>query len=142
MDRKTILIVDDDDTTRSSLVSLLASDAVAVHTASTVEEAESLLEAETFDLVIVDLSLTGRVGTEGLELISKMRQRAPATQVVLFTGYGSPEIEREARRRGVDDYWEKTIPIPALIGRIRALGIPVGQESREDCNGFVSANRQ
>jgi CheY-like chemotaxis protein len=128
MDRKKILVVDDDATTRSSLVSLLASDAVEVRTASTMEQAGAQLEAETFDLAIVDLHLTGRVVMEGLELISKIKQQTPATPVVLFTAYGSPEIEQRARQRGATDYWEKMIGIPTLIERVRALGIPVGHE--------------
>ena len=61
MERKKILIVDDDASTRASLVSLLESDAVELRTASTLREAEMMLETETFDLVITDLHLTGRV---------------------------------------------------------------------------------
>jgi CheY-like chemotaxis protein len=78
----------------------------------------------------VDLSLTGRVGRAGFELISKIKQRAPETQIVLFTGYGLPEIVREAREHGAADYWEKTILIPTLIERLRRLGISVGQTRR------------
>jgi len=126
MDRKRILIVDDDDAVTSSLRSILQSDALEVQTASTMEGAVMLLKAGTFDLVITDLRLTGSVGMEGFELISRIKQRTPETPVVLFTGYGSPEIEQQARQRGAADYWEKTIPIPALIERVRALGIPVG----------------
>lgn len=55
--------------------------------------------------------------------------RTPETPVVLFTAYGSPEVEREALRRWAVDYWGKTIPIPALIERVRALGIPVRHEA-------------
>lgn len=100
------------------------------------EEAERLLKTETFDLVITDLRLTGTVGAEGFELISQIKARTPETPVVLFTAYGSPEIEREARERGAADYWEKTIPIPALIEKVRALGIPVGHERKGELQWF------
>jgi DNA-binding response OmpR family regulator len=60
--------------------------------------------------------------------------------VAVLTGYGSPEIEREARRRGADQYWEKTLPIPALVERIRALGIPVGPEREKNGSGFAAFN--
>ena len=123
---KSILIVDDDDSITSSLASLLGSDAVKVRTASTMEQAVQLLGAWTFDLVITDLRLRGKIGMEGLELISRIKARTPETRVVLFTAYGSPEIECEARQRGAADYWEKKIPIPALVERVRALGIPAG----------------
>jgi DNA-binding NtrC family response regulator len=140
MERKSILIVDDDETTPSSLNSLMASDAVKIETASTMEEAEARLKTETFDLVITDLRLTGTVGMEGFELISKIKAQTPQTRVVLLTGYGSPEIEQEARQRGADDYWEKTILIPTLVERIRALGIPVGHEREGNNNGFAALN--
>lgn len=136
MEHKSVLIVDDEKTTRSGLAALLESDAVVVRTASTMEEAERLLKTETFDLVITDLRLTGTVGAEGFELISQIKARTPETPVVLFTAYGSPEIEREARERGAADYWEKTIPIPALIEKVRALGIPVGHERKGELQWF------
>ena len=61
---------------------------------------------------------------EGLELISAIKAQTPETQVVLFTGYGSPEVERAAHERGAAAYWEKTIKITTMIERLRALGIP------------------
>jgi DNA-binding NtrC family response regulator len=83
---------------------------------------------QTFDLVITDLRLSGTVGTEGFELISRIKTQTPETPVVLFTAYGSLEIEREAMNRGADDYWEKTIQIPTLVEKVRALGMLVGRE--------------
>jgi DNA-binding NtrC family response regulator len=123
VEKKSVLIVDDDDSICASLVSLLRSDVVETQIASTVEEAEALLKTECFDLAIVDLRLGGSGGVEGLELISIIKARTPGTQVVLFTCYGSPEIEREARERGAADYWEKTIKIASLIERLRIMGI-------------------
>lgn len=130
MDHKSVLIVDDDGSICSSLASLLESDAVVVHTAATIEEAEVLLQAERFDLAIVDLRLRGGESIEGLNFISKIKAQTPETQVVLFTAYGSPEIEREARQRGAVDYWEKRMKIPDIIERTKALGIPIGQERK------------
>jgi ActR/RegA family two-component response regulator len=126
VEKKSVLIVDDDDSIRASLVSLLRSDVVETQTASTMEEAETLLKTDRFDLAIVDLRLGGSGGAEGLELISTIKARTPETQVALFTGYGSPEIEREARERGAADYWEKTIKIATLLERLGTLGVNTG----------------
>ncbi|MBI3949875.1 MAG: response regulator [Acidobacteria bacterium] len=140
MNQKSVLIVDDDNSICSSLASLLKSELVETRIASTMEEAEMLLRTETFNLALVDLRLRGSEGTEGLDLISRIKARAPETRVVLFTAYGSPEIEQEALRRGAVEYWEKRMKIPTLIERIRALGIPVGREKVvpefADSNGF------
>ena len=88
MDKKSVLIVDDDDSICSSLVALLKSDLVETPTASTREMAEILLKTERLDLAIVDLGLGGSEDMEGLEIISTIESRT--TEGVLFTGYGSP----------------------------------------------------
>jgi DNA-binding NtrC family response regulator len=123
VNKKSVLIVDDDSSIRTSLISLLRSDLVETRTASTSEEAMALIETERFDLAIVDLRLREGGGMEGLEIVSAIKAHESETQVVLFTGYGSPEIERAARRHGATDYWEKTIKIDSLIERLRTLGI-------------------
>jgi two-component system response regulator (stage 0 sporulation protein F) len=130
--KKSVFIVDDDGSIRRSLVSLLGSDLVETRTASTREEAELLLKTERFDLAIVDLRLGGSGGMEGLELISAIKARTPETQVVLFTGYGTLEIERAAHERGAIAYWEKTIKITTLVERLRALGVPAGHATRRE----------
>lgn len=119
---KRLLIVDDDEAIISSLASLLESDAVMVRTASSWEQAIELLQSGMFDLVITDLRLEGATGMEGLDLISHIKRQRPQTRVVLLTGYGSPEIERQARERGADAYVEKTLPISVLVERLRTLG--------------------
>ena len=82
-----------------------------------------MLKSERFDLAIVDLRLGGSGSMEGLDLISTIKARTPETQVVLFTGYGSPEVERVAHECGAEAYWEKTIKITTMIERLRALGV-------------------
>lgn len=128
---KRLLIVDDDEAITSSLASLLGSDAVVVRTASTWEHAVELLQTQTFDLVITDLRLSGTMGMEGLELISMIKTRLPQTRVVLLTGYGSPEVERQARERGADAYLDKTLPISMLVERVRALGLSMDSAGSE-----------
>jgi DNA-binding NtrC family response regulator len=131
MNHKSVLIVDDDNLMRLSLASLLRSEGVETQTASTMEEAEILLKTEHFDLAIIDLRLTESEGLEGLELISKIKAQTPGTQAVLFTAYGSPEIEQEALQRGADEYWEKSLQLPMMLERLNALGISAGRERKE-----------
>jgi DNA-binding NtrC family response regulator len=127
-DMKTILIVDDEASVRESLAPILESEEVRVNEAASVAEAEQILKAQKFDLVITDLRLGGTRGTEGLDLITRIKELEPTTQVVLMTAFGSREVELEARRRGAADFWKKSILIPELISRVRALGIPIGHK--------------
>lgn len=118
---KSILIVDDEASVRESLAPVLESNEVLVNSASTVAEAEEFLKEQKFDLVITDLRLGGTLGTEGLDLITRIKELEPSTLVVLMTAFGSREVEMEARRRGASDFWKKSILIPELVSRVRAL---------------------
>lgn len=126
VDRKRVLIVDDDPSVRSGLPPILSSENVDVRTAESMEEAERVLASLDVDLVITDLCLEGFGDVAGLELVSRVHERYPGTAVVLLTAFGSEEIRDEALRRGAADYWEKQRPIGELLGRLRALGIGKG----------------
>ncbi len=126
MHSKSLLFVDDDPVLRSSLPPALESAELSVETAASLEQAQALLEQRHFDLVITDLRLSGSQATEGMELIRWLRLRSPEQLVVLITAFGSREIEHRARRLGAADYWQKSIPIPEILLRLRALGLPAG----------------
>lgn len=127
MQSKSILIVDDEPSIRMSLPACLVSESVSIRTAASLEEAKVLLATERFDLVITDLRLSGTVGTEGLQLLRWLRGHMPDTPAIVMTAFGSEDVEREARRQGACDYWTKSILIPEIISRLRALGIPAGR---------------
>jgi len=74
---KRILIVDDEPTILLTLSYTLRSKDVEVITASRLEPAEEALNRYTFDLVIVDIRMSGVLGIEGLELLSYIKRRWP-----------------------------------------------------------------
>ena len=123
---KKVLIVDDDAAVLLGLPAVLESPAVQVATAASLLEARELLETQSVDLVITDLRLRGRTDTDGMELISWIKERYPETEVALITGLGSGELRDEALRRGAAAYWEKSISMPELVAQVNALGIPAG----------------
>jgi DNA-binding NtrC family response regulator len=43
-----------------------------------------------------------------------VRVQSPATQVIILTAYGSPEIQQDARRRGVAAFLHKPTPLPEV----------------------------
>lgn len=123
---KKVLIVDDDAAVLLGLPAVLESPEVQVATAASLDDAKDVLESLAVDLVITDLRLRGQSDTDGMELISWVKERHPETEVVLITGFGSRELKDEALRRGATDYWEKSISAPELVARVNSLGIPVG----------------
>ncbi len=122
---KRILIVDDEPTILLTLSYALRSKDVEVITASRLEPAEEALSRYSFDLVIVDIRMSGILGIEGLELLSYIKRYWPNTEVIVMTAYGSDEIKQEAFGRGARYYYNKPLDIEELAERVRSLGIPV-----------------
>lgn len=109
-----LLVVDDEPPILFALSGYFSTHGFAVDTARDLDEARALLEAHRYALVITDLRMSGTMGTEGLELITLLRARNPEVRIVLLTGYGSPEVEQEAHRNGVDVFLEKPTPLPHI----------------------------
>jgi DNA-binding NtrC family response regulator len=120
-----MLIVDDEEAIRFSLSDYFSFHGFLVDCATELEHAEALLEVRSYDVVIADLRLTGINGTEGLELITYIRERAPETRVVLLTAYGSDDVRVEAKRRGVDAFLQKPQRLADVADTVeRALAQP------------------
>jgi DNA-binding response OmpR family regulator len=109
-----LLIVDDEAAIRFALSDYFRDSGWEVDAASEREEAEALLAHTEYEVVIADLRLTGIYGIEGLDIIQWSRHLRPQTRVVLLTGFGTPEIEEEARRRGADAFLHKPLPLSEL----------------------------
>jgi DNA-binding NtrC family response regulator len=121
---KKIMIVDDDQSILTSLSYLLKADGVGVITCSEIEQAEAALETTHFDLVIVDIRMSGVTGIEGLELLSYVRDRFDS-KVIVMTGYDSSDTRNEAYRRGAHSYFQKPVDIAELLRQVALAGIPL-----------------
>jgi DNA-binding response OmpR family regulator len=122
MDMKArMLVVDDEEPILFAIREYFEPLGYAVDCARELEEAEALLSHIHYGLLIADLRLSGIQSNEGLELIRFVRDRSPWTRVVVLTGYGSPEIEREALGRGVDAFLHKPRPLAELAAIVSSL---------------------
>ena len=109
-----ILIVDDEGAILFSMKEYFTGRGFAVDCAQEMEEAQALLATRRYDAAIVDLRLTGTNCIEGLEIVEYIKERCQGTRIVLLTAYGSPEIETEARLRGIDAFLQKPMPLSAV----------------------------
>lgn len=116
-----VLIVDDAKPVLDASAEYLAAHGFAVHTASELEEAEALISAFDYALVVTDIRMSGVHGREGLELVRFTRERRPMARIIVMTAHASPELEDEARRRGADGFLEKPLPLSQLAGEARRL---------------------
>jgi len=100
-----MLIVDDDESIRDGLATLLGVDYECFST-TTAEEAMRLLAARAFDLLVTDIHLPG---ASGLELCRLVRIACPETGVVVVTGMEDIRYRIEAQRLGALYCVEKPI---------------------------------
>ena len=119
-----LLVIDDEAAIRFALSEYFRGNGWTVDSAAEKREAEALIASRDYAVVIADLRLTGLHGVEGLDIIQRSRRRRPQTRVVIFTGNGTPELEAEARRRGVDAFLHKPLPLVRLEAVVDSL-VPV-----------------
>lgn len=117
---KKILIVDDEPTILSSLSHLLSGPDTAISACATIEEADSALRKDFFDVVITDIRMTPPCGIEGLELVGRIKRNSPRTDIIVMTSYSSEEIKAEAYSEGASHYYEKPFDVADLVAKIRA----------------------
>jgi two-component system, response regulator FlrC len=109
-----ILIVDDEEPTLFAMTEYFTYHGFVVDRSRDLPEAEALLAVTPYAAIITDLRLAGTDGRQGLDIIAAARKRWPGIRVILLTAYGSPQVEAEARRLGVDAFLHKPRPLPEL----------------------------
>lgn len=113
-----ILLVEDSPTNRQLLVSLVSRLGYDPEAVGSGEEALRALDAETFDLVFVDLSLPGIDGDELARRIRADHDTKP--RIVALTGHDNPETRQQAEEAGVDAYLTKPVDLADLETQIEA----------------------
>jgi two-component system copper resistance phosphate regulon response regulator CusR len=113
-----LLIVEDDLKTARALAAGLERAGFSVATAHSGEEGFFLLNAESFDLVVLDWMLPGR---SGIEILKTLRARGGKTPVLLLTARDAVEDRVLGLESGADDYLVKPFAFAELMARIRSL---------------------
>jgi two-component system response regulator AtoC len=118
-EKPTLLIVDDEKTTREGLRAALE-ERYDVYIAEDAQAAMNLLESENFDVLLTDFRLPNE---DGMKLIARAKSLPKPPICILMTAYGSEELAVDAMKRGADDYIAKgRLQIDELEMRIaRAL---------------------
>jgi DNA-binding NtrC family response regulator len=113
-----IVILDDNPGSLELLSTALAQDGIVIHTASRPSEALDLIRLHRPQLVLTDLVMPEM---SGLDVLNRVMEIAPATDVVLMTAHYTTETAVQAIRNGAADYLEKPIRLPVLRERVGRL---------------------
>ena len=109
-----VLVVDDDETIRDTLYELLSEEYLC-QTAETAEKAFARLEADTYDVVLTDISMPG---LSGLELLGQVRQRFPDTPVIIISGISDQEHAQGLIKLGAFDFLLKPFKLEVVEKRV------------------------
>jgi two-component system nitrogen regulation response regulator NtrX len=126
-----ILVVDDDDAVRRSCVELLAARGHRTFEAASVRDGIRLFSERKPAAVILDMKLPDGMG---LDMLRELQRQAPATPVIVVSGYGSVHEAVEAMRVGATDFIEKPVSRERLfqvLDRVLEPTLPGGERDLE-----------
>src|SRR5215831_17224093 len=129
-----ILVVDDEESTRKFLHSVLTAEGHKCLTAESLDRAEALLRKEQMDLALVDLYL----GTaNGLNVLDLLRVLQPQCKCVIMTAHASLETVTRSIGSGALDYLAKPLLIDDLLAMVRKIQDRGPAEAAMEPNGMA-----
>jgi two-component system, OmpR family, response regulator len=121
-----ILIVEDDGRIAAFVSKGLTAEGFSVTVTGSADEAEEALRGagDDIDLMLLDLGLPGRSGTE---LLHKLRRNGSLLPVIVLTARAEVSDRVRGLDAGANDYVTKPFAFEELLARIRAVGRAAGQ---------------
>jgi DNA-binding response OmpR family regulator len=111
-----ILVVDDEETIRTTVKAILEDEGYIVDTASTGAEAISKTEKTSYNIALLDIRLPDM---EGVELLRLLKDPVPKTRKIMVTGFPSMQNAITAVNRKADAYLIKPVDIEKLLETIK-----------------------
>jgi sigma-B regulation protein RsbU (phosphoserine phosphatase) len=116
-----LLVADDQADILTALKMLFRGQDYQVSSASDPKSVLASLQAQTFDIVLMDLNYTRDTtgGGEGLELVSRIRSLDRTIPLLVMTAWGNVEIAVEAMQRGASDFVQKPWNNNELLAKVQ-----------------------
>ena len=112
-----VLVVDDEAPVRDLFDDLFKKEGYDVKSVATGEESVDLVAKEDFDVVLMDIKLTGMSGLEALKMIRDIK---PGIIVIMITGFGYDEgLIAKSREYGCAGYIGKNMPISQMMSSFK-----------------------
>ncbi len=117
--KNTILLVDDEEDIRDVLGISLADMGFEVHTAENAEKALQIYKTIGPEIVLTDIKMPGM---DGIDLLKKIKQENPETEVIMITGHGDTDLAIKSLKYEATDFITKPINVDALEISIKRAG--------------------
>ncbi len=111
-----ILIVDDEESVRDSLYNWFIEDGYRVECAENAKKALSMLESDTFDIILADIKMPG---IDGLEMLKRIKSLRKNSIVIMMTAFATVDTAVQALKDGAFDYVTKPFDPDDLSHLIR-----------------------
>lgn len=111
-----ILIVDDEESVRDSLYNWFIEDGYHVACAEDAKKALSILESDTFDIILADIKMPGM---DGLEMLRRIKSIRKESIVIMMTAFATVDTAVQALKEGAFDYVTKPFDPDDLSHLIR-----------------------
>jgi DNA-binding NtrC family response regulator len=140
MESCSVLLVEDDDLQRSLLEEIFKEKGVKVLSASTAEQALSLLKREGPCVVVTDVRLPGM---DGLSLLEAVKRENPSCEVIVITAFSSVEDAVKAIKKGAFHYVTKPFDPEVLLNLVEKACqlVSLKKPRLEGCCEIVYASR-
>jgi two-component system chemotaxis response regulator CheY len=109
------MIVEDDAAIRRLYSFLLTNSGYDVVEAEDGQEALEKFAEQPCDLIITDMNMP-RIG--GMKLVDELRAQGSEVYIIMVTAFGTPDTEKEALRRGANEYIAKPFDFEELEARV------------------------
>jgi DNA-binding NtrC family response regulator len=110
-----ILIIDDDETIRKVVETILRDEGYTVETADTGKKAIEMSEKTFFNMALIDVRLPDM---EGIELLTKLHDTKPKMRKIIITGYPTLQNAMGAVNKGADAYIMKPFDVEKMLQTI------------------------
>lgn len=111
-----ILIVDDDESIRKVLTTILEEEGYTIDTAENGKEAIEKSKTNFYNLALIDIRLPD---IEGIKLLTLMKETVPKMVKIIITGYPTMQNAIEAVNRDADAYLLKPLNMENLLNTIK-----------------------
>ncbi|HIJ55583.1 MAG TPA: sigma-54-dependent Fis family transcriptional regulator [Deltaproteobacteria bacterium] len=136
MNQGKILAIDDEKNIRYLIRKEFSLEGFEVVTAASGEEGLKLLNSRMFNIVLLDIKLPG---LSGIEILKQIKQKSPATEVIMMTGYGDIRTAVESIKLGACDYITKPFKLDELLALVKQA---VKEKNRDAGSGEKTGDFQ
>jgi two-component system, NtrC family, response regulator HydG len=113
-----VLIAEDEEITVKHLTNALRAEGCLVTSTMNGLDALQKIEAGSYDLLIADIKMPGMTG---IELLARVKEKSPETDVVIITGFGSIGSAVDAMKKGATEYVTKPFDLDELTLKVNKI---------------------